>query len=251
MANLDTLGHPLMLQEVRNQRVYPSGRPSGKNEGQMNDVDDCWVVATIMAALASDSKAPRPTITEFRKAAGDPDDGIRDGGTVDEVHKGAVGCFAYLKPRKMEGWTWENALAELKKLRAISFMVNSKKLNPNYGFTGWHQVLIFHQTGVGLYIANPLAPNGSAPIRISTAEAKAAIESYGNGKCYGEIFPSEAEAKLLRIAAGLDPKPTPPPPPEPPLEPQIDTVPKAAYDAVVAERDALKAKLAQIHDLSA
>lgn len=191
---------PLMITSVFNQKVYPSGRPDGTNEGQNNDVDDCWVVATIQAALATAPWAPKPTITEFRAAAGDPDDNKTDGGSPDEVHKGANTIYAVLKPQQIKAWTFSNTLAELKKLRPLSAMVDSSKLPVNYGFKGMHQVVFFHEPNVGLYVANPLAPNGSAPIRIATAAAQAALEGYGNGLCYGEFFPNKATADKLKPA---------------------------------------------------
>jgi hypothetical protein len=51
----------------------------------VGDLDDCWVLSSIQSAHAVAPWLHLPTTPQFRKAAGDPDDGKRDGGSIAEI----------------------------------------------------------------------------------------------------------------------------------------------------------------------
>lgn len=175
-----------MIRQTFSQKTWP----------RVGDIDDCWVISTIQGVNAVAPWLPLLTCTEFRTFAGDPDDGTRDGGNVDEIMKGITGAYPRLAPlvTAVRGWTWDKFLAELKVRRIATVCVSSAKLPLQYGFTGLHQVLYEFVPSVGLYIANPLAPDRSALPRIATASAKEAAEAYGSGKVYAVLMPTEGAA---------------------------------------------------------
>lgn len=176
----------LLIEQSFSQKVWPKA----------GDIDDCWVVTTIQCANAVAPWLPLLDVTEFRAFAGDPDDGRQDGGNVDDIMTGIRAAWPELAKlcTEVRGWTWDKVLAEIKAGRPFDACVMSDKLPINYGFLKAHQVTLFHEDGVGLHIANPLAPDRSEPPRIATASAKLACEAYGSGKVYGVLFPTVAEA---------------------------------------------------------
>jgi hypothetical protein len=174
-------GH-LLIEQTFSQKVWPKA----------GDIDDCWVVATLQCANAVAPWLPLLDVTEFRAFAGDPDNGVDDGGNVDDIMKGITAAWPELVKgcTAVRGWTWERVLTEIKGGRPFDACVISARLPVNYGFLKAHQVTLFQEPGVGLHICNPLAPDRSEPPRIATASAQAACEAYGNGKVYGVLFPT-------------------------------------------------------------
>lgn len=140
------------------------------------DVDDCWCVATIWAARASDPDNRKPTVTEFRRHAGDPDDGIRDGGSLDEVMLGSRGTWPGIDVTRWQGASWSAFASLVKAGRPASVALDSFALpvTHRYGFTGKHQCGLVW-SGSSFLLANPLAPEGSYPKPISEAAIKKAV----------------------------------------------------------------------------
>lgn len=176
----------LLIEQTFSQRTWPKA----------GDVDDCWVVSTIQCANVVAPWLPLLDTTEFRKAAGDPDDGKSDGGNIDEIIEGISTAYPLLAPlvTACRGWNWDAFLKQVKAGRVATVAVVSSRLPLPYGFSGLHQVTYFHEPAVGLRIANPLAPDRSQPTRIATLSAKTAAEAFGNGKVWAVLFPTIEEA---------------------------------------------------------
>jgi len=152
------------------QRTYPGA----------GDIDDCWVIATIWAAHASDPAVRLPTVPEFRRHAGDPDDGKTDGGSLTEVLAGSRGTWPDLLVAGMEG-TWAALAGELERGRIASLAVLSARLpkEVRFGFMGWHQVGAFRCSDGGYYISNPLQRDGARPLPISAPALEYAATALG------------------------------------------------------------------------
>lgn len=165
---------------IRNQATYPGA----------GDVDDCWVVATVWAATAFDPSVRQPTVPEFRKHAGDPDDGHLDGGSLAEVTRGARGSWADIATVSYDG-PWSGFATRVKGGRSASLAVLSSKLPAHlrFGFRFAHQVGVVWD-GKTFLLANPLAPSGSQPKPITEAALKAAATAlpYG-GNVRALLFP--------------------------------------------------------------
>lgn len=177
----------LLIRQTFSQRTWP----------EAGDVDDCWVLSAIQAANAVAPWLPLLTVTEFRALAGDPDDGHDDGGNVDDLMRGIRAAWPALAPlcTPLRGsWTWDRVLEEIKAGRPASVCVVSARLPDRYGFAGLHQVTYFHEPGVGLRVANPLAPDRSTPTRIATRAAQTAAEAYGGGRVHCVLFPTVEDA---------------------------------------------------------
>jgi len=158
------------------------------------DLDECWVYATIWAAKAADSQARIPGVTEFRREAGDPDDGIRDGGSIAEVEKASRAIWPHITQIRYQrngSAAWDGLMVHLRAGRTVSLSVDSGDL-PSYarfGFTGKHAVGVALRDG-NLYLANPLAAQGSRPLVISEASLERAALGLlpGTGYVYAYIF---------------------------------------------------------------
>lgn len=173
------------------QRVYPGA----------GDVDDCWIVATCWAAKASDPKISLPTVTTFRRYAGDPDDGKSDGGSLEEVIAGARGCWPDLPVTAYNG-PWSGFIAAVGSGRIASLAVLSGRLPASYryGFAGWHQVGIA-ACDSGLVMMNPLQANGSRPRAIAPSAIEYAATALGNVRA--ALFPPRT-AQEVTSAMQLD-----------------------------------------------
>lgn len=193
----------LLIRQTFSQRTWPGA----------GDIDDCWVLSAIQGANAVAPWLPLLTVPEFRTFAGDPDDGVSDGGNVDDLMTGIRGAWPALAAlctplRGNAAWPWSRILDEIKSGRPASVCVVSAQLAHTYGFAGLHQVTYFHEPGVGLRVANPLAPDRSEPTRIATRTAQAAAEAFGGGKVHCVLFPTVAAAfathPLYQAPGGLD-----------------------------------------------
>lgn len=142
------------------------------------DVDDCWVVATVWAAEASRPGIRHPTVTEYRRHAGDPDDGVTDGGSLDEVVKGARGSWPSLDVTRWQSTAWDAFASLVKAGRPASVALDSAKLPPHlrFGFYGKHQVgVAWDAVRKTFVIANPLDKDGTPPKAISEAALRVAV----------------------------------------------------------------------------
>lgn len=173
------------IRQTFSQRTWPG----------VGDIDDCWVLSAIQCANAVAPWLPLLTSPEFRAFAGDPDDGRDDGGNVADITKGARAAWPKLAPylKSLSGVPFATVLAGLQQERPLSACVVSAKLPDRYGFAGLHQITVHHRPGA-LYVSNPLAPDRSKPTLIRAAQLEAAMLAYGNGKCYGVLFPTIDEA---------------------------------------------------------
>jgi hypothetical protein len=160
------------------------------------DIDDCWVVATVWAATASRPGIRQPTVTEFRRHAGDPDDGYRDGGSLTEIMDGCAGSWPGLDVLKFESTSWPIFSELVKSGRPASVALNSGALPPihRYGFFGAHQCGLAW-TGTGFVLANPLAPDGSPPKYITEAAIRHAMQQLvpGLDLLRAAVFPAPEE----------------------------------------------------------
>jgi hypothetical protein len=154
------------LWPVLSQKAYPG----------VGDIDDCWAIATIWAATGSDPCLKKPTITRFRWAAGNPDDPYRaDGGNLSQISKAVPIIWPTAKYHAVQTRYWPTFKAHMGNAHFISLAVDSGKLPAalRFGFYGNHQVGIWRSPRTGyIYCANPLAPQGSRPVRITEAALK-------------------------------------------------------------------------------
>lgn len=152
---------------VLSQRTYPGA----------GDVDDCWVVATVWAAVASRPEIFQPSVPYFRARAHKPDLPGPSGGNIDDCFRGAVGSWPTLEPIvKWVSASWEATGALIRAGNPCSVAVDSAHLpfRIRYGFLGKHQIGVMWANGK-LYAANPLAIDGSAPVSITWTELRDAM----------------------------------------------------------------------------
>jgi NAD-dependent oxidoreductase involved in siderophore biosynthesis len=169
------------------------------------DTDDCWVVATIQAVNAVAPWLNLPSVRAFREAAGDPDNGVRDGGNVTEIMDGIRGTWPAIAGsiKSIRQQPWATLVSHLTAGRPVSVAVKSSLLPARlqYGFGGAHQICIVRK-GVRFLLANPLAPVYSSWDVVTLDELRAAIMGYGELRTgqrsvFGVAMPTEAEAFRL------------------------------------------------------
>jgi hypothetical protein len=161
------------------------------------DIDDCWVVATVWAYKAScrgASGLALPSVTMFRAAAGDPDDGYRDGGTLNEIMRGVTTLWPTVRAiRYVGGWSgFANYVRGQKRPASLAVLSSRLPAYLRFGFYGAHQVGVQYHDGAW-YVANPLAPNGSVPLRITEGALRyAATPNLTNwsGNVVAVVFPA-------------------------------------------------------------
>lgn len=170
------------------------------------DVDDCWVVSALQAVHCVMPWAHLPTVRGFRQAAGDPDDGDRDGGNVRELVAGITGCFpaleGHLEP--FRGASWASLESGLAAGHPVTVATDSSRLPPGvaFGFAGLHQVTVVLRPDGRALLANPLARPHARWEELALDRLRPAIMGYGqlragvNG-AWGVMLPTEAEAFRL------------------------------------------------------
>lgn len=179
-----------------NQKVYPG----------VGDIDDCWVVATIWAIRNKTHQSQNlPNCKTYRAAAGDPDDGYKDGGTIDEITQANNRLYpnvADIKYTKQYGWA--GFVGYLNKGYTASLAVRSAYLPraQRYGFLGTHQIAVYKSAGK-FYIMNPLQPKGSAPTVISETALKTATYKFANGWVMASLIPPINLGKVAVKAQGI------------------------------------------------
>lgn len=177
---------------VLNQVTFPG----------VGNVDDCWVVATVWAAVAFRKDIRRPDATEFRRHAGDPDDPhAEDAGSQTEIIRGARGSWPGVAIEKYNG-PWKGFRDRVKTGRPASLAVKSDRLpaSMQFGFEGAHQI------GVGwdpdratFVVANPLARQGSKPLVIDAADLRDAAKALHGGNVQAAIFPNRSQGDDMAI----------------------------------------------------
>lgn len=168
------------------------------------DVDDCWVFALQWAALAADRKARVYTKDQIRAAAGNPDDGVGDGGTLSDVERAAA-LWPDLRPEPYRG----PAGGLLDRIRSgrtamVAVWSGALPLYLRFGFSGAHAVGVVWDAGRATFlIANPLAPEGSAPLEIAEAALATAMSDRRlatGGAAWGVTFEISTEVDMATIA---------------------------------------------------
>jgi hypothetical protein len=182
----------VLINAVANQGKFPGA----------GDLDDCWIVATWMCANGVRPDIAKGDITWMRGAAGDPDDGIADGGSNTEILKMCRRMWPDIEVTDVAGREWDWLLNRLRAdVRPVSLAVLSSELPRalRFGFQGPHQVSFWHESG-DFWFANPLAPEGSRPLAVQPADIRpAAKRMTSNGTVRGVLFPTRAEASATRV----------------------------------------------------
>jgi len=152
------------------------------------DIDDCWAVATIWAANAA-GYSYRPNMSVFRAAAHNPDRPGPTGGTLDDVMRGARGCYPGAHIRRYHSSSWDGFISLLKAGWVGSLAVLSSALpsNLHYGFHGRHQIGVAYQNG-SYFVMNPLQRNGARPDAISGADLRRAARGFTGGTISACLF---------------------------------------------------------------
>jgi hypothetical protein len=152
------------------------------------DPDDCWVLSSIQGAWTVAPWIYLPSVTAFRAAAGDPDNGVKDGGTVDDILKGIDGLWPELRPfcRGFRGATWATVRARYDEHRPISIAVRADQLPARLamGVTVPHQVTIYQQQDGEHLFANPWAGSWDRWLKLTTGELAAVRDA---ALAYGKL----------------------------------------------------------------
>jgi len=168
------------------------------------DIDDCWCVATIWAAVGADPDAERPTVPEFRAAAHNPDRPGPTGGDLDDVIRGASQTWPYLTLERHDTADWETFARRIAEGWYGSLAVLSSALPARlqYGFRGAHQVgVAIHN---GWRVMNPLARDGSTPGWIEEHELRTAARAVDRGRILAALFEPWKEVVALPIYVQRD-----------------------------------------------
>jgi hypothetical protein len=153
------------------------------------DVDDCWVVATVWAAIAADPTIARPTVLRFRAAAHKPDRPGPTGGNLDDVIRGASQLWPHLRIARQDSTDWAAFAGKLHDGWSASLAVLSSALpvRLQHNFRGPHQVGVVYAAGE-YRLMNPLAHNGAAPAWIEETELRTAARAVAQGHILAALF---------------------------------------------------------------
>jgi len=152
------------------------------------DIDDCWVVATVWAAIAS-GQTFTPTVPQFRAWAQNPDRPGATGGTLDHIMRGARGAWPGATIRRYASSDWNGFISLLKAGWTASLAVRSSALPSNlrYGFNGLHQIGVAYQNG-SYVIMNPLQSTGSSLHAIDGYDLRTAARGFTGGTICACMF---------------------------------------------------------------
>lgn len=160
------------LMRVLAQKLWPAA----------GDVDDCWVLATLMAIQASAPWLWLVNVTQFRTAAGKPDTTGPSAGGVADAYKAVRALYPQLAITLATDWTWAKVSATLKANRPAYLSVKAGLLPAalQFGFTGDHAVFVQYRNGT-FYLGNPLAKPHSAVVEITEATLQKAALAHTGG----------------------------------------------------------------------
>ena len=157
----------------------------------VGDIDECAILATYWAARAAGFKGDLPSIKTFRMAAGVPDRPGPTGLTTSQIWRGVTktGLGAMSVSQLGPTTSWSDFATMMTGGRFASIALDASKLpiNLRYGFRGPHQVGLTWSEGQW-YIADPLAPNRSAPRAVPENIIKEAVIGFGGGYVRGLVF---------------------------------------------------------------
>lgn len=180
--------------------------------GNTRPSPDCWVMTALQCVNMVAPWLRLVSIPIFRKAAGDPVDGIRDGGTLDEIIKGVETLWPrYFRGHltRHRGASWARFTEDVDLERPVSVAVISSKLPTRlqFGFMSYHQISVAKNAAGDWLAFNPLAEPYSRPIKVNPAELKPAVMAYGRANtgtsgAWYVVFP-DAEM-LAPLYAGVE-----------------------------------------------
>lgn len=170
----------------------------------VGDVDDCWIIATYWALVATGvmTREQLPSIYEFREAAGRPDKPGPSGGNNGNLITALNKLAPEADVRRFSG-SLASFTKQLKLGYVASLSLDSGRL-PKYlqfGFTGNHQVSVYYQGGK-FYIMNPLAKSGSGLLPITASALQ-----FAAGGLFGD---GQFHAVLIKAGEVKPPKPAKP-----------------------------------------
>ena len=163
--------------------IAQAGYPGG------GDVDDCWVVADVWAALAS-GETFRPTIPQYRRWAHNPDRPGPTGGTIDHSMRGARVAWPNAKIRRYHSTDWDGFTSLLKAgwSASLSIRLNGLPSSWRYGYRdGLHRIGVAYQNGQYYYM-DPNQKNGSSPRSVSGHELRTAARAHSGGTIHAVMF---------------------------------------------------------------
>ena len=170
------------------------------------DLDECWVMSALQCVNASAPWLYLPNSDVFRHAAGDPDDGHRDGGSIAEIVKGVTTLYPEFKGNLtvLRGESFATLKRQAASGRPVSVALSAAKLPDKIRHgTGnvAHQCTVVLKPDGRVLFANPMAPMGSKWDNVDWNDLRPAILDYGNGKVFGIAFPDDND--MVRRAPGF------------------------------------------------
>ena len=166
----------------------------------VGDVDECWVIATYWALVATGvmKREDLPSIRAFRAAAGNPDRPGSTGGSNRDIVRALKKLAPSAKVVKYDGGR-EGFTAMLKKGFVASLSVRSWSLPKAYqfGYRGNHQISVFYKAG-HYYVMNPLARAGSALMEINYNNLVFAANGLLGDKLMHAVFIKAGQAKAMK-----------------------------------------------------
>lgn len=182
----------MQLSLVLSQRFWPG----------VGDKDDCWALEVLQCQLAVAPWERLPSVTEVRAAAGDPDDGHRDGGTPAEIVRAATTLWPYLEGRLtvLRGAAYDELRALVQAGRPVTVAVLADRLPPRLanGVAVPHQVTLAARPSGQLAMANPWAGAADRWEDCAWEEIREAVMAYGQAKAgtrgvWAVAWPTEIE----------------------------------------------------------
>lgn len=167
------------------------------------DIDDCWAVATVWAAVAA-GQTYRPDMTVFRAAAGNPDKPGPTGGDYHQIARAVSILWPSATFEVFAAKDWPGFVAKLYEGWIASLAVLSAKLPPplRYNFYGTHQLGVGMAGGL-LYVMNPLMTDGDSLKAISESELKTATLTVADGWVLAVLFQPTTIGDLMIQAVQL------------------------------------------------
>jgi hypothetical protein len=190
---------PQFTTGIFNQKAWPKA----------GDVDDCWVIADLMAIHGVAPWLRLPNVTVYRAAAGNPDKPGPTPGSVDQSAKAIRALYPKFGEtiRVLKGLPFNEFIPMLKAGHPASIGVLSGKLPQDlqFGYAGPHRVAVFWN-GSEIRLANPLARAHSRSRPVPEDVFHAAVKAHPLAAVHAVVMPSVEEAFLLHPLhpGGLD-----------------------------------------------
>jgi len=163
--------------------IAQAGYPGG------GDIDDCWVIADVWTAVAS-GQSFRPTVTQYRRWANNPDRPGPTGGSLDHSMRAARSAWPSASIRRYHSSDWDGFTSLLKAGWSASLSVEIRGLPSSWRYGprhGHHRIGVVYQNG-SYYYMDPNQSNGSAPRSISGYELRNAARAHSGGTIGAVMF---------------------------------------------------------------